>query len=252
MVLRWLCFDGEPDFDETGAGGGVEIFAIELDGGGVGYLVAGLREPRVPNGAAGLADGGDVVAVGEDGVALLRDADALPLCGRVREVGDFDSGDVVEVAVFVVVVDDAVGFAADLAGDVADVMAEPLPERRDAGMVFNGEAAAESCDEHGEAEFKAGGLDGGDECLAHDDWLREVEMVEVALLADGLRGEAELLAEGAGERLVRAVAGVERDRENVGRAVGEHARSFGKAALAHVTHDGLTCGGFKCPGHVEA
>jgi len=71
----------------------------------------------------------------------------------------------------------------------------------------------------------------------HDDRLREREVGDLALAANLFRREPELVAERARERLVRAVAGIERDGENVRRAVAKLPSRFAQAPRAHVAHE---------------
>src|SRR5262249_42867757 len=100
--------------------------------------MAGLRQPLVPDGVDRPADARDVVAMREDGVALRWYAHAREVRRQLREGGDFDAADVVEVAVVVGVAADAVGRVADLPGDVADVRPEALPLRGDGLAAFAG------------------------------------------------------------------------------------------------------------------
>src|SRR6185295_18219264 len=96
-----LLFDRYPDLDAAGPALRIEGVAVALEVGGVGDLVAGLRQPAVPDRVHGAADRRDVVAVQEHRVALRGDAHAAELGRQVREAGDLDAADVVEIAVLV-------------------------------------------------------------------------------------------------------------------------------------------------------
>ena len=74
----------------------------------------------------------------------------------------------------------------------------------------------------------------------------------MALRADGLGCEAELIAEGASEGFVRTVAGFEGDGKDVWRASREGVGGLGKAAASDIGCDGEAGGCCECPGHVEA
>jgi len=71
----------------------------------------------------------------------------------------------------------------------------------------------------------------------HDDRLHEREIGDLAMAADLFRGETELVAESARERLVRAVARVESDAENVRCAVAKLPGRLAQAPRAHVAHE---------------
>ena len=60
-----------------------------------------------------------------------------------------------------------------------------------------------------------------------------------ALRAHGFRRQAELIAERTGEGLMRSIAGVERDSQDVGRAGGEASCGLGQPPAAHIAHHRL-------------
>jgi hypothetical protein len=95
----------------------------------------------------------------------------------------------------------------------------------DGGMVFD--------PGRGEASFFGG---------VHSDRLHKVQGVEGAPFAKFVGSDLELLAEGAGECLMRAIAGVERHAENVRRPFGQHPGRLGQAAAADVGRDGIAGG----------
>src|SRR5262245_53218021 len=102
-----LRLDWDPDLEAAVPGRGIEALAIALEVGRVRRLVAGLGQPLVPDGIHGVADGRDVLALREHGVALGGKAHAGELARQVREVGDLDAGDIVEVPLLVGVAADA-------------------------------------------------------------------------------------------------------------------------------------------------
>ena len=83
----------------------------------------------------------------------------LEFARQVGEVGDFDAGDVVEIAGIVAVAADAIGHLADPAGDVVDDLVEALPLVGNAGaFVLVGAAFADTGDQQGLPVSKRGGL----------------------------------------------------------------------------------------------
>ena len=131
-----LGLDGEPEFDGAEAGEGVEGFVVALverDGtaGGDGGGVAGSGEPRTPHFFERLGDLGDVVGVEKDGVFERGNGEMNKVGGESGERGDFDSGEIVERGMIGLrIVVDAVRDVADLRRDMANVLAETLPELR--------------------------------------------------------------------------------------------------------------------------
>ena len=131
-----LGLDGEPEFDGTEAGDGVEgvvVALVERDGAarGDGGDVAGSGEPGTPHFFEGLRDLGNVVGVEKDGVFERGNGEMNEIGGESGEGGDFDSGEIIEGGMIGLrIVVDAVGDMADLSGDMANVLAETLPELR--------------------------------------------------------------------------------------------------------------------------
>src|SRR5262249_57628235 len=103
-------------------------------------------------------------------------------------------------------------------GEVADIRLERLPLAGNAFIGREGVAGAEPRNQELSAILEARFVKVDQQRLVHSDWLHKFEVIEAAGSAAFLRGDAELIAECAGERLVRAVPGVERDRDDVGRA----------------------------------
>ena len=77
-------------------------------------------------------------------------------------------------------------------------------------------------------------------------------MIEARCCANHLRRDAEMVAERAGEGFVRAVVGIQREAENVGRAGGERARRFAQPARAHIAHHRKAGRGGERPHQMEA
>ena len=75
-------------------------------------------------------------------------------------------------------------------------------------------------DQQGTAALEARRGEVGEEGLVHFDGLHEFDVVEMALRANRLGGEPELIAKRPRECLVGAVAGIECDGEDIGRTVG--------------------------------
>src|SRR5215472_17464419 len=98
--------------------------------------MARVREPAVPNRGDGATNRRHVILVREHRVALLRNTQARKFGGKVGEARHLDGGDVVVVAVIIAVGTDAVSDAADLPGDVAEILVKTLPLRGNAGAGF--------------------------------------------------------------------------------------------------------------------
>ena len=82
------------------------------------------------------------------------------LARQVGEVGDFDAGDVVEIAGIVAVAADAIGDLADARGDMVDGLVKLVPQVRNAGTaVFMGTALGDAGDQKRLAGFETRGLE---------------------------------------------------------------------------------------------
>ena len=206
----------------------------------------------IPDRVDGAADGRDVVGVGEHRVALLGDAHAAEVARQVGEIGDFDAGDVVEIAGVVAVAADAIGDLPDPAGKVVDVLMKAMPQGGNAGAVLEADALAEAGDQHRLAGLETRRRDGIECGGVHEDRLLKLEVVETRRGADRFGRDAEMVAERAGECFVRAVIRIQRDLEDVGRAARERARRLGEAAGAHIAHHRKPGRGGERPHHVEA
>src|SRR5262249_6639536 len=88
--------------------------------------------------------------------------------------------------------------------------------------------------------------------LVHFQGLHKLQVVETAFVAQLLRRDAELLAEGASEGLVRTILGGERDIEDVARAARQCPRRLAQSPRAEVAHGRLTEGGVEGVGEVMA
>ena len=122
--------------DGAEAGDGVEGFVVALEkgdgaAGGDGGDVAGGGEPGAPHFFEGLRDLGDVVGVEKDCVFERGNGEMNEISGESGEGGDFDSGEIIERGMIGLrIVVDAVRDLADLRRDMANVLAEALPELR--------------------------------------------------------------------------------------------------------------------------
>src|SRR5215470_10917423 len=72
-----------------------------------------------------------MIAVGKHRIGLGGNAHAGHFRGKSRKISNFDSSNVVEIAVLVAVEANAVRRAADLPGNVADIRLKALPLCRD-------------------------------------------------------------------------------------------------------------------------
>src|SRR5579883_2733602 len=149
-----------------------------------------------------------MAAMREDRPALRRQLDPGEAVVKIGEVRDFDAGQVEQaVAVGREARGEAIGDGALLAGNVAEMRVKRLPERRNAGEVVEGEAPAEAGDEQWPARLDPRRRQGDGELGIFAQRLDQRKAVEVAAAAHCRRRDAELVAKGARERLMRAVAG---------------------------------------------
>src|SRR6185437_1868803 len=116
-----------PDLDAAQPGARIEGLGVALEIRRICRLVTGLRQPPAPDRVDGAPDRRDVLGVPEEGIALGRNAHAAELRRQSREILHLDAGDVVEIAFVIAVAADAVGGAADRAGNVAEIGLEALP-----------------------------------------------------------------------------------------------------------------------------
>src|SRR5207249_10780123 len=86
----------------------------------------------------------DVIAMGKDRVPVFGNADAAEVGGKAGEVGHLDAADVFRVAGVVAVANHAIGGAANLSGDVAEVRRKSLPLGRNVRGSFGGVALTQS------------------------------------------------------------------------------------------------------------
>jgi hypothetical protein len=97
-------------------------------------------------------------------------------------------------------------------------------------------ALGEPRDQEGVVVLEAGWFEIGEKRLVHHDRLHKRDVVEVALGAHRFGRLPELVAERPRECLVGAVTRVERDRQDVGRAVAQRLGGLARPAAAHVAH----------------
>ena len=154
-------------------------------------------------------------------IAARRNAQTGQAFGQFVQRAHGHAGDIVEAVLIAGRRGgaDAIGGTADLSGDVADMRVETLPLGGNAAHFGEAVILADAGNEHGAdiAERWLGKVDGGN--IRHSNGLHEREVIETAPGAHLLRRQADEVAKGAGESFVRAVAGVERDRQDVGSAV---------------------------------
>ena len=93
-------------------------------------LVAGLRQPVTEDLVHGGGDAGNMAAMGEDDIALRRQLQGRKALRQIVGRGDFGGGHIAEAFGLAFGLGaDAVGDIADLAGDMAEILVEFLPER---------------------------------------------------------------------------------------------------------------------------
>jgi hypothetical protein len=168
-----------------------------------------------------------------------------------RELAYLNATDVVDAAGIVGVADDTVCRVVHLAGDVAEVGKEAIPLRRDT-RIRSVIALAQSEDEHGVRVNDAQRGDNGRGAVVHSDWLLEVKPPKMGPFPQPVRGQAEVLAECARECFVRAVSGVERDRQDVPRPGDERPGGLAQTASADIRRERRANGEPEGAGEMEA
>src|SRR5580692_717342 len=108
----------------------------------------------IPDRADGPADGRNMVAMGKDRIFLFGNPHRAEFARQIGEVGNFNAGDVIEIAGIVAVTADTIGYRTDPAGDVRHRLMEALPLTGNASAVFMIISLAESRDEQWLAGFK--------------------------------------------------------------------------------------------------
>jgi hypothetical protein len=158
-----------------------------------------------------------MAAVGKDDVTLAGKLE----CGKIRRqitgIGDFGRGYIAEYLRLAVDMGaDAVGDIAFLSRDMAEMGIELLSERRDGGVAAIGVGFLQAGKQHRRKGFEAGRFEVVEVGGVHSDWLQQDKVTGVPLPTRSIRRHAELVAEGAGESLVRAIARTKRNLENGG------------------------------------
>lgn len=125
-----------PDLQPAIAGKRIEFLVVALEVRRVRRLEAGGRQPVIPDGVDGAADGRDVFVVGEDRVFLFGNPHAGEFTRQVGEIGNLDAGDVIEVSGIVAVAADAVRKVADPVRNIAALLVDLLPLAGNPGPLF--------------------------------------------------------------------------------------------------------------------
>src|SRR5262245_35607602 len=113
----------------------------------------------------------------EHGIAPLRDTQAGEVRREIRETGDFNAAGIVEIAVIIAVAAHAIGGAADLSQDVAEMRIEALPLRGDRFARFTSVTLTQAGNQQRLARFEARRFEVAEEGLIHLDGLHEFEVV---------------------------------------------------------------------------
>jgi hypothetical protein len=220
----------------------VEIGAVQLELRRIGRLVAGRRQPLVEHGVDRLVDHRHMALVAEHRIVPRRQPEVAEVRRQIAGTGHLDPGDVLETAVVAGVAAHPVGGVADLAGHPPHVWVEGLPQAWDAFVALEGEAPAEASDDEGIAVFETR-FGKRDEVEGfHAQWLQQGRGV-VGLAAQLARRHAEQLAEGPGERFVRAVASRQRYFKDVRAAAAQGLRGTAQAPGPHIAHHRPAGGG---------
>jgi hypothetical protein len=127
-----------------------------------------------------------------------------------------------------------------LVGDAAEMRQEAIPLRGHLGRRLHGVVPAEAEDEQAVAPDEARRGDRNACGSSHGERLLSLKAIDTAALAQLFGRQAEVLAKGPRERFVRAVAGIERHRKNVGCAAGQLRRRLAQPAGAGVGRERLS------------
>jgi len=185
--------------------------------------------------------------MGEDCVAPPRNTQAGELRRLRAEPGNLNPAQVVHAAFVVEVEADTGRSRADPSFDLRVFETELLPLARHARRVLQTvvAAVAASHEEHVEIlELRT--LDRQRRRVQRDR-LHQCELLSASARSDFRRRHAELFAERPRERLVRVVASVDGDTENVCRSICQSSRRLGKSAATHIAHDRQSGGCAECP-----
>jgi len=125
---------------------------------------------------------------------------------------------------------------AHLPRHVIEIGREALPLGRDGGACGVAVAFVEPGDLQRGLVHDARRIHWCEHRVVHTKSLHQGKIDDLSSRPDGVRREVEVIAEGAAERFVRAVAPVERHAQDVGSARGERSCRFAEAARPHVGH----------------
>jgi hypothetical protein len=135
--------------------------------------VPGLREPLAPDRIDGSTDRRYVRAVKEHSIFLRAYAHPAEVRREIRKIGYLHSGDVVKVALVVLVTGNPERFFTDLMRNVAEVGQKPLPLGRDGLAGLTCVALSQPGNEQRFAVHEARGFEICDERFVHFDGLHE-------------------------------------------------------------------------------
>lgn len=243
-------YNRDPNFQSTQACTPVELFRVTFKPGAVGSLVARIGKTLIPDTAARCADIRDVIGVQEDRIGLRGNSQAHEFTRVARELTDFRTADVIEIAGVVRVANDPVSDFVKLSWDVAEVGQESLPLRWDSTQALRRIGVAKSENQHGVSFGSASGRDAGSSCCLHSDWLQEVKVGCWPLCSGLLRRKAEMLPKCTSEGFMRTVPGIKRNGKDVRRTVKQSLGGFAQTASPYIEREATTGGGAECAGEV--
>ncbi len=151
----------------------------------------------------------------ENGVPPRWNLEPCQLRRGIGETRHFDAAQIVELALVARRAADADRRLAELRRNRAHIGHEALPLRRNLDRRLPRAGRREADDAKRLAVDRVRRVEIGACRRLRRDRLSQREAVEAAALAQRFRRQAELVAKRAGKGLVRAIAGVERDREDV-------------------------------------
>src|SRR5262249_8627939 len=107
--LSWLLLrHRQPDVHATVSGRGIEGIAVPLESRSFSRLVAGFRQPAIPDREPRPANRRHMLRVCEDRIQMRRNTEPAPGCRQIGEVRDLHAADVLDVALIVTVTQHAI------------------------------------------------------------------------------------------------------------------------------------------------
>lgn len=178
-----------------------------------------------------------MVPMCENGVTLAGNSQARQFRLNLRKPGHLHAGDVIGVSLVIAVAKHSVSSSSDLSGDVPQIRLEPLPLCRNSGGRRRIVAFAEARDQQGSECLEPRRLERSQQCFIHSNRLHQLDLIHAPPRAKHFRRQTELIAKRASESFVRPVARLQREGEDIRRAIRQCACGFRQTASPHVASE---------------